>query len=332
MPSFTVERYTDEIQDEWDAFVDNSSVNGTFLQSRNFLNYHPKGRFEDASLVFRKGNSLVAVLPAAVICEGNSKVLYSHGGSTFGGLTIDKRILPVEKAIEIVDLLNEWAQSNGFDKVILKQTSDFFSEQCMASLEYALQYRGYIPYGELSFVIDLNRLNEPVESAFTASRRRDCRYGEKAGCEFWELHSAEEIGSFYLILEKSLKKYDAQPVHTLDELLEFKNDRLSDAVRFFGVRFDEKMIAGSMVFQFGKGVFHTQYLAADPDYLDVFPMNYLDWNLIKVAKQEGFPKFSFGISTEDHGREINVSLAKFKEGFGCDHSMNWTFTKEFSND
>lgn len=328
---FVVEQFQEYMEHDWDVFIESASLNGTFLQTRNFLNYHPVGRFEDCSLVFKKGDSIVAVLPAALDYDESKKVLYSHGGTTFGGLIVDKRIVPIEKAIEIVDLLNKWAKDNGFSKVVLKQTSDFFSTECMASIEYALQYRGYVPYGELSFVVNLEGIEEPVESAFKASKRRDCRYAQKAGCKFKELHEDSEVAAFYEILEKSLMKFETKPVHTFEELLEFKNSRLSKGVRFFGVFIEDKMIAGSMVFQFGKQVFHTQYLAADPAHLDLFPMNYLDWNLIRIAKEEGFPKFSFGVSTEDHGREINISLAKFKEGFGCEHSMNWTFTKEFSN-
>ena len=50
--------------EKWDKFVMSDSVNGTFLQTRNFLNYHPLGRFADKSLLFVKGNNIVAVLPA----------------------------------------------------------------------------------------------------------------------------------------------------------------------------------------------------------------------------------------------------------------------------
>ena len=44
-------KYEDKYQEAWDQFVLKNSVNGTFLQTRNFLNYHPEGRFVDASVL-----------------------------------------------------------------------------------------------------------------------------------------------------------------------------------------------------------------------------------------------------------------------------------------
>ena len=88
------------------------------------------------------------------------------------------------------------------------------------------------------------------------------------------------------------------------------------------------MVAGSMVFLFGEQVFHTQYLAADQSCLKLYPMNFLDANLISTARERGFRYFSFGTSTEEHGRVLNKKLAEFKEGFGTQYGMNRTFVKE----
>lgn len=57
-----VEKYTDEREMEWDDFVLNKACNGTFLQTRRFINYHPVGKFEDAScMIYDSKNRLVAV-------------------------------------------------------------------------------------------------------------------------------------------------------------------------------------------------------------------------------------------------------------------------------
>ena len=57
-------------------------------------------------------------------------------------------------------------------------------------------------------------------------------------------------------------------------------------------------------------------------------MEFMDTNMIKVAKDSGFEYFSFGISTEDHGKVLNEGLALFKEGFGTEYSVNRTYYKE----
>lgn len=319
--------FSQEDSAEWDQFILKNSLNGTFLQTRRFLSYHPKGRFEDCSLMVKKGDSCLAVIPACRQVDGDEVVFNSHGGATFGGMIVDKRAASAAKAIQIVQLMDEWLRNDGFTRAVMKQTPAFFSRSDTSSVEYALQHEGYSAYSELSFVIDFSQYESPVECNFTSSRRRDCRYGEKAGCTFRELSSDDDIKRFYKILELSLNKFDVRPVHSLNELLDFKNNRLKEQTRFFGVEYAGELIAGSMVFLFEADVFHTQYLAADPNHLDVFPMNYLDWNLIRVAKEEGFKRFSFGISTEEHGRVLNESLATFKEGFGGIHSLNWTYSK-----
>ena len=39
----TVTKYTDDKELLWDRFVREESMNGTFLQTRNFINYHAPG-------------------------------------------------------------------------------------------------------------------------------------------------------------------------------------------------------------------------------------------------------------------------------------------------
>ena len=327
MSTFTIERFDESMAGEWDHFVENDSSNGTILQSRRFLAYHPAGRFADCSLVVRKGQSIVAAVPACELFDGGVKILSSHPGSTYGGIVFDGRCQATSKAIDVVRLVDGWLLENGYERAVLKQTPDFFCREESSVMEYALQHEGYSQYGEISYVIDFANFPTPVEMGFTSSRRRDCRYADRSHFDFRELVSDGDVAQFYSVLEKSLQKYDAKPVHTLEELLDLKENRLSDSVRFYGVFLERGLVAGSMVFLFGQRVFHTQYLAADPDFLDLFPMNYLDWRLIATARELGFPKFSFGISTEERGKRVNLTLATFKEGFGCCHGINRTFNK-----
>ena len=46
--------YSPELDQRFDHFVEKESVNGTFLQTRRFLNYHPADRFVDASFALQK--------------------------------------------------------------------------------------------------------------------------------------------------------------------------------------------------------------------------------------------------------------------------------------
>ena len=69
---FTFKKFCDSYENIWDEFL-NESVNGTFLQSRRFLNYHPKGKFIDCSImVYDEKNRLCAIVPACDVEENSN--------------------------------------------------------------------------------------------------------------------------------------------------------------------------------------------------------------------------------------------------------------------
>ena len=133
-------------------------------------------------------------------------------------------------------------------------------------------------------------------------------------------------------LQKPVGRYvtfETAPVHSLEELKEFRDSRFPEIVDFYGVFRDEELLAGSMLFYFDNKVLHTQYLAQRADAARLFVMNYLNYHLIELAKEKGFESFSFGISTEERGKVLNTGLAVFKEGFGTQFCNNRSFYKEF---
>ena len=89
---FRFEKYEDSLEEQWDKFITEKSINGTFLQSRRFFNYHPAGRFKDVSLVvYNEKNNIAALIPACELEQDGKKVFFSHKGTTFGGIIIDKK-------------------------------------------------------------------------------------------------------------------------------------------------------------------------------------------------------------------------------------------------
>lgn len=328
MAVLRVEQYFSGFENKWDKFI-KDSINGTFLQTRNFLNYHPKDKFNDNSLIIFKGeDTIVGVIPACVTFEDSQKNFYSHLGSTFGGIIINKFFNDVEHVGEMFNVINNYLKENNFNKIILKNTSDLFSRGNTKLIDYFLFKEGFLSYEEISFYIDFKDYKEDILSNFSSSRRRDYKYSLKSNLTFKKINTNEEIEKFYNILCNNLKKFNTKPVHTLNELFDLKENRLKGIIEFYGTFLNNNLIAGSMVFKFDNKVFHTQYLAADQNHLDLYPMNYLNTNLINTAKEEKFKYFSFGISTEEHGRILNYNLAKFKEGFGATYSINRTHYKE----
>lgn len=326
---FRVEKYTGEHEREWDHFVLQQSVNGTFLQTRNFLNYHPEDRFTDGSfLVYQKGK-LAAVCPACVIFEDGKKVLYSHKGSTFGGIVIQKDFYTAEKVLEILQAVDEYC-SAGYDSIVLKNTPDLFSVEKGDLLEYMLDYCGYESYAELSTYIDLEKTGDDVRSGFDRNKKRNIRKCEEHGLYFRGLDGEEEIRNFHSLLTINLEKYGVKPVHTAEELVGFQKERIPDYVRFYGVFGHTRMLAAGMLFVFPEtGTVHAQNLSADYRFTEFSPVTYLYYKVIEHAKALGYRYLSWGISTEHAGKELNMGLIRNKESYGSRHDLNRTFIRHY---
>ena len=122
--TYQIEWYENSYFEEWDTFIYERAVNGTFLQTRKFLSYHPKDRFRDCSVIVKRKGMIVAVCPACESFENGTKVFMSHGGSTYGGLIISSSIYKIEKMIQLIRDMENFLKSAGFFKIIYKQTTD----------------------------------------------------------------------------------------------------------------------------------------------------------------------------------------------------------------
>ena len=317
----------------WDDFVLNGSVNGTFLQSKSFLNYHPRERFPDHSLLIREDSgNLCAVLPACEADDSGRKVLFSHKGSTFGGPVIHPKRYNASDTAEILEAIEQYAQGKHFEKLVLKITPDLFAVEKSDLLQYLLWQRGYQNYCELSTYVDFNGYKEKIESNFAQGKRTNVNNCIKAGLSFKKLETADEISAFYEILTENLTKCNAKPVHTREEIDDLYQNRIRDYINFYGVFSDEEMLAGTMLFLFPRtNTVHTQYLAAKQEYNKLSPMTFLYYSILREARALNYGCVSWGISTENQGRELNTQLLWNKEAYGSKHALNRTYFKEFQN-
>ncbi len=328
--ALTIQAYTDAYQETWNAFVTQESMNGTFLQSRFFLNYHPEGKFKDCSLMILKGNALAAVIPACQISSGEKVLFCSHKGSSYGGIVIKKTYYTVNYIAEIIQLLEAYLRDKGFTDIFLKMTPDVYAKIPTPLIDYFLYQNGYREFSELNFYCNLDIYQNGVAEAFSSNKRRECRASFKNNLTFQKITEPEGIAQFYDVLRANQQKLGISSVHTLDELKDLKYHRLADRMDFYGVYLEQEMIAGSMVFRFHNTVFHTQYLASLEPYLNCYPMHFLLFHLISQAISERMHIFSFGICTEDRGAYLNMGLARFKEGFGASYGVNKSYEKDLT--
>lgn len=329
MDGYSIIPYEEYLADEWDEFVLHSTVNGTFLQTRNFLNYHPGGRFTDASILVYQKNKLIAVLPACQILSETGMELYSHKGATYGGILVRKDYYKAGRLLDIVRLIDEYV-SERFWQITLKITADIHSIESSDLLQYTLSYCGYENYVELNTYADLEQMGQDVCSAFDRNKIRNIRKCEEQGLLFRELENDAEIDLFYELLKINLSKYQLKPIHTADEMKLFKHQRIPDNVKFYGVFKNQEMMAGGMMFIFEQAnVMHAQNLAADYRFREYSPITYLYYGVIRQAAADGFRALSWGISTEDKGKVLNMGLIRNKESYGSRYQLNRVYYKRY---
>lgn len=324
--------YEERYEDEWDDFVLNDSINGNFLQTRNFYNYHPSGEFEDASLMFFKDDKLAAVIPAAVMDNGLS--LIAHPGSTYGGIVIGRDFANTPGYNWIFDKMLSYFKEKGYAKAELRMHNWLYSpvETHNELCDYYFQLNGFTVRSEVGFYMELGHLGDDFTTGFEKLKRRKLNKAKKASLTFRKLLSDNEVSDFYDVLTDNMKKFDTAPIHTRDQILDFKNNRLKEVTSFYGVYHEDELVAGSMVWNFcGKKVFHTQYLASRHDALEYCPNEYLYANLIQAAKDEGYRYLSYGTASLNHGYVYNESLGMYKEGFNKDSYLNRCYIWERDN-
>ena len=322
---FKIIAYSDEFEDEWDYFVTNESINGTFIQTRKFLNYHPKDKFNDVSLIIFKGSKIVCLIPGCEIIEDSSKIFFSHKGTTFGGLILSRNFFKIEYIEVFINLFENYIKENTYHSSYLKQTPSIFSEKIVDSVDYMLTNRGYKNFDELSIVIDL-KSDENLFNSFARSTKKNIKRANE-NLSFRSLKEDKDIEVFYNLLSNNLKKHDAIPVHKYSELLDIRF-RFPKNVKFFGCFNNRnKMVGGNMSFLFNSKIFHTQYTSIDYSYHNLRPADFINFNLINLAKENNFEYYSFGTCTSNNGKELNKGLAKFKEEYNGIGSINKIFSK-----
>ena len=317
---YEIQPYTREQESRWDRFVMEDSMNGTFLQTRKFLNYHPEGRFTDASFFVEKSGIVVAVVPGCSV-DGS---FVSHLGSTFGGPVISKDFYSGNKILEIVKDIDDYIVRN-FKSVKLKPTSPIFATVPTDLLDYSLEHSGYSRHTELSCYTPIAKDVDPLENC-----KRECRHNfrqsEKLNLTYGEIPDCE-MEKFYDFLVKSKARYNTKPVHSLAELQNLKQ-RFPEEILFRGVWQDGIYLSGMMIFYFRQAkVFHFQYLAPDDSKRETNATTSLFVNAMREAAQVGCEKFSWGISTEDAGAYLNENLYRFKESFGALPCLNARYEK-----
>jgi hypothetical protein len=303
--------YSHDLDDAWDSFVANDSRNGGIFHERNFLSYHPKGRFEDASIAFFSKERIVGVLPAAKQLKEDGKVnAVSHPGSTAGGLVYHKR-LGLRDVIVMLDEAIKHYLTLGYDSLELRLAEPLFSHPSDGELTFLLWHRGFrLATREISSCVYLQSDNEWIKFG-RKKNMNDIRRLKKSGVV---VNMVEDPTIIYPLIENNLDtRYQKKPTHSLAELTALKR-KYPERINFWIAILNDKPVATVVAFVVNANGVHDFYIAQDYEYSKMQVMPLLFYEMFAYYKKKGLQWFNFGISSR--GNLIKWGILEFKEHIG----------------
>lgn len=291
--------YSNSFKGIWDLFIDESK-NGTFLLKRDYMDYH-SDRFKDYSLLFYHNYRLIAVFPAS----DHGEEVRSHGGLTYGGLIVNKK-MTAQTMLLVMDALVSFCKNNGKNRVIYKRVPYIYYDYPSDEDLYALfRFGATLTRRDISTAI-----YSPDRIGFNERRRRNVKKALTASLSFRE---SDDYKQFFVILSEVLSRHGTRPVHSVEEI-SLLSSLFPENIKLFSAYDGDKMIAGSIVYE-TKMVAHTQYIAASYEGRNCGALDFIFDKLInEVYKDKKY--FDFGVSTESGGYFLNEGLIEQKQEFG----------------
>jgi hypothetical protein len=287
----------------WDTHV-RTARNGHFLFEQGFLDHH-RDRFDDACLLFCRGERIVFVLPAHRIGDR----LVSHGGLPFAGLIASPKARHAD-TVEAFDILAAWMAGENLR---------------------TLDYRPVPwPYHSLVFEDDLYELHR--RGASLASMKLSAGYPGTAQLsipsEGTGVRVCTDLPFFWRELESFLaRKHYRPPVHTAAQMA-FLLQRFPDNITLFTLHLGTDLLAGALYF-FSSRVARVQYLFHTPaaEKLDKRISQLLDIGIFQNPAWQR-PWIDLGTSMDPvHGR-LHAPLLTYKENCGARaftlHTWEWS--------
>lgn len=295
-----VVRYNSSFRDAWDNLVRHAK-NGTFLFSRDYMEYH-SDRFQDLSFMIFKNGVVKALIPGNI----NSGVFFSHQGLTYGGIIMAPELVTTD-VINIFNLLNSRLPEFGIKEVIYKPVPHIYHKMPAQEDIYAL----HLLHAEKTGCHISSVIGQSARIKFRESRLGGIRKGIKAGLI---TEPSDDFGGFWDMLTGNLvKTYKIKPVHSLEEIMILKS-RFPENIRLYVARHNGVIVAGTVLY-LTDNVAHVQYISANENGKRLGALDLLFSELI-TNEFAGMPFFDFGSSSEQMGNYLNEKLIFQKEGFG----------------
>ena len=325
----TIKKYNNSYFEMWDNFIKKSN-NGTIFQTQKFINYHITRKFNDYSLIIKKNDEILCLLPGVINKVNNHKIFYSHPGASYGGLIL-KNGLTFYLINEIIKSLDEHLIKHQFKKIFLINSPSIYWAHEDQSLDYLLQWNKYkITETYISHASNISK-STTIDDLLSKRKKRyilnDSQLNDftfKEGC------SNGEIEQFYSILIESKKQFLTTPTHSLSELKKLKK-LFNKKIKIFVSILNHVVVGGVVIFHTNQKTSLIFYNVVNPNVKDSQLSVLQLYNAMQICKNYGASIVDFGVSHTPetlNPLDPKFSLIKFKEQFGAKGVKRIAFEKD----
>lgn len=298
--------YESSLAGAWDDLVA-ASTNGTFLHTRRFIGYHGD-RFDDRSLIALQNGQMVGVMAAAVD-PGDSSVVVSHPGLSYGGIVRSSKLTAGDIDAVVSGVIAHY-RGQGFSSLRYKPVPAMYHARPAQDDEWAL-YRA----GARVVRLDLGvAIYNPKRFPLNSNRRRSLKRAVNNGIVL-SRDRAHYASYWEVLAERLAQRHGAKPVHTLAEI-EYIQGLFPDEVELISALVGDEVAAGVVLFR-SPTVTTAQYIASNEEGRRLSALDLVFEDAIGESIRRGDGWFNFGISTEQGGTVLNESLYDYKFSFGA---------------
>ena len=310
--------YNDTYKEAWDNFVLRSN-NGTIFHLQKFLDYHQPGKFSFNHLMVMENDKIMAVLPGSLLADGlfESPIGASYGSVVTGDITF-------KTTMEIVSALIEHGKKSGYKGYLLTPAPMIYETYQNQNLDFAMLWQGFkFDLHYISSAVKLNPVRE-ILPRFHATIRRNIRKTLKTPGIRVEIN--ERYDEFYPILIENKARHNVKPTHSYEDLLRLK-ELLPGALKLFMVYYEDKPIAGSLMFFANNNVAICFYNMLLYEYAEFKPIQRVMYEVVQYCTDHGYQYVDIGVSQDtkaENPMTPSMSLIDFKEKFDAKTIMRNT--------
>ena len=243
-----IQIYEKKFEQIWDNFIDNG-VLGTIYHTRKFINYHPKERFQDKSILIFNNNVLICVLPC---CKKGDKY-FSYTGATYGGPVFLKKYYKTKYLIPIINKIFDYYDN----QIEFRLANDIYFDESSFILQYLLSRKLKLQ-PELSWYINTN--NNFISNIKNEDNKRLIKkIIKKNTLNCFITDDDNDYIEYHKILSEMLNiNHKSKPTHTLEEFLLLKKI-LKQEQQLYIVKENNIIIGGVYVIKVTKQCWYTVY-------------------------------------------------------------------------